>query len=124
MIEEGMERIARGMCDAYGAEVEFAYRRGYPATVNHQKEASLAAKIAAGVVGADNVHLDTDPVMGAEDFSFMLLKRPGAYLWLGQAGGPSGCMVHNPRYDFNDEVLPVGASVFATMVETRLGAVE
>ena len=62
--------------------------------------------------------------MGAEDFSFMLLERPGAYLWLGQAGGPSACMVHNPRYDFNDEVLPVGASVFATMVETRLSAKE
>ena len=121
MIEAGMERIARGLCDAFGAAVAFDYRRGYPATVNHPAQASFAAQVAAAVVGEGNVVEDRDPVMGAEDFSYMLLERPGAYLWLGQAGGPSACMVHNPRYDFNDEVLPVGASVFATMVETRLG---
>ena len=73
------------------------------------------------MVGQENVIVDEQPVMGAEDFSYMLLQRPGAYLWLGQAGGPSACMVHNPRYDFNDEVLPIGASLFANMVETRLG---
>jgi hippurate hydrolase len=124
MIEEGMKRIARGICEAFDAELTFDYRRGYPATVNHGAQAELAAEIAAGVVGADNIRKDVAPVMGAEDFSFMLQERPGAYLWLGQAGGPSACMVHNPRYDFNDEVLPVGASVFATMVETRLDAAE
>lgn len=124
MIEAGMKRIAKGICDAFGAEVEFDYQRGYPATVNHEQQASFAAEILADVLGADKLHRDVEPVMGAEDFSFMLLQRPGAYLWLGQAGGPSACMVHNPRYDFNDEVLPVGASVFATMVETRLSAKE
>lgn len=124
MIQEGMERIGKGICQAFGAEFAFDYRRGYPATVNHEAQAALAAEIAAGVVGADNIRKNVEPVMGAEDFSFMLQKRPGAYLWLGQAGGPSSCMVHNPRYDFNDEVLPVGASVFATMVETRLDAAE
>ncbi len=124
MIEEGMKRIAKGICDGFGAEVNFDYRRGYPATVNHQEQSVYAAKAAAEVVGGDNVRHDAEPVMGAEDFSYMLLERPGAYLWLGQAGGPSACMVHNPRYDFNDEVLPVGASLFAKVVETRLGAGE
>ena len=122
MIEEGMKRIAKGICDGFGAELEFDYQRGYPATVNHEEQSAFAAKIAGNVVGQENVIFDEDPVMGAEDFSYMLLQRPGAYLWLGQAGGPSSCMVHNPRYDFNDEVLPIGASLFANMVETRLGA--
>ncbi len=121
MVEEGMKRIAQGICDGFGAQVEFHYRRGYPATVNHEEQAAFAAGIARDVVGQENVIVDEEPVMGAEDFSYMLLQRPGAYLWLGQAGGPSACMVHNPRYDFNDEVLPIGASVFANMVETRLG---
>ncbi len=124
MIEEGMQRIAKGICDGFAAEVDFNYRRGYPATVNHEEQAAFAFRTARDVVGAENVHSDAEPVMGAEDFSYMLLQRPGAYLWLGQAGGPSACMVHNPRYDFNDEVLPIGASLFANMVETRLGAAE
>ncbi|NNG03208.1 MAG: amidohydrolase [Inquilinus sp.] len=120
MIEGGMARICKGVGEAFGAEIEMNYDRGYPATVNHPEHAALAADIAGSVVGPDKVRRDVEPVMGAEDFSFMLLERPGAYLWLGQAGGPSGCMVHNPRYDFNDNVLPVGASLFATLVETRL----
>ena len=124
MIEQGMERIARGIGDAFGAQVDFDYQRGYPATVNHDEQAAVASRIASDVVGHENVRTDEEPVMGAEDFSFMLLQRPGAYLWLGQAGGPSACMVHNPRYDFNDEVLPIGASLFANMVETRLSEAE
>ena len=63
---------------------------------------------------------DPPPSMGAEDFAFMLNEKPGSYVWIGQAGGPSGCMVHNPRYDFNDEILPVGASYWAKLVETAL----
>ena len=83
-------------------------------------EAEIAAEAAARVVGADKVVRDAAPVMGAEDFSYMLQKRPGAYLWVGQAGGTSACSVHNPRYDFNDEILPIGASLLATLAESRL----
>ena len=119
-IETGMARIAKSVADAYGGEAEVFYRRGYPATVNHEKQAEKAARVAEAVLGQGKVDRDMQPVMGAEDFSYMLEKRPGAYIVLGQAGGPSGCMVHNPRYDFNDEILPVGASWFATMVETEL----
>ena len=78
------------------------------------------AEVAERVVGSPNVIRDPKPVMGGEDFAYMLNERPGAYMFLGQAGGPSACSVHNPRYDFNDEVLPIGASVFATLAEDRL----
>lgn len=119
-IEAGMARIAKSVADAYGGEAEVYYRRGYPATVNHEKQAEKAARVAEAVLGQGKVDRDMQPVMGAEDFSYMLEKRPGAYIAMGQAGGPSACMVHNPRYDFNDEILPIGASWFATMVETEL----
>lgn len=124
LIESGMRRIASALAEANGAEVEFTYRRGYPATVNHDRQADVFGDVAARVVGEDNVQRDVDPVMGAEDFSYMLLERPGAYLWLGQAGGPSACSVHNPRYDFNDDVLPIGASLLASLVETQLKRAE
>lgn len=118
MIEAGMARIATGVAEAMGGGADVVYRRGYPATVNHERESALAADVAAKVVGEDRVVRDPEPVMGAEDFSFMLEQRPGCYIWLGQAGGPSKAMVHNPGYDFNDAVLPVGASWFANLVET------
>jgi hippurate hydrolase len=119
-IEAGMKTMAEQIAAAHGCTAAFEYRRGYPATVNHEAQTNKAIQVAEQVLGAGKVHTDVEPVMGAEDFSFMLLERPGAYIWLGQAGGPSGCMVHNPRYDFNDELLPVGASYFATLVETEL----
>jgi hippurate hydrolase len=119
-IETGMARIAKSIADAYGGEAEVTYRRGYPATVNHDAQTEKAARVAEAVLGQGKVDRDMEPVMGAEDFSYMLLKRPGAYIAMGQAGGPSGCMVHNPRYDFNDEILPVGASWYASLVESEL----
>ncbi|MGP1395163.1 MAG: M20 aminoacylase family protein [Inquilinaceae bacterium] len=119
-IEAGMKRVAEGIAGSFGAEARFEFHRGYPATVNHAAETEIMAEVAAGVVGSDKVHREVEPVMGGEDFSYMLQQRPGAYMFVGQAGGPSACMVHNPRYDFNDEILPVGASLFATLVETRL----
>lgn len=119
-IEAGMKRVAEGIAGSFDAEARFEFRRGYPATVNHAAETEIMAEVAAGVVGSDKVHREVEPVMGGEDFSYMLQQRPGAYMFVGQAGGPSACMVHNPRYDFNDEILPVGASLFATLVETRL----
>jgi hippurate hydrolase len=73
------------------------------------------------VVGKDRVHLDLRPKMASEDFAFMLQKKPGAYVWLGNGPGDGGCLLHNPHYDFNDQALPVGASYWAKLVETRLG---
>ena len=120
-IRDGMTRLAQGIADAHGGSAEVEYRVGYPATVNPPDYADIAAAIAGGVVGSDKVRRDVAPVMGGEDFAFLLNKRPGAYLLVGQAGGASACSVHNPRYDFNDEILPIGASLLASIVEHRLG---
>lgn len=116
-IEAGMKSIAAGIAEAMGAKTDVDYRRGYPATVNHARETDLASGVAASVVGTENVRDDVTPTMGAEDFSFMLNQKPGCYLWLGQGGGSSSANVHHPLYDFNDKVLPIGASVLARLVE-------
>lgn len=120
MIEAGMARIVENTAKAFGAEGAVVYHKGYPATVNHARETEFAAAAVADVVGAEGIVRDINPVMGGEDFSYMLLERPGAYIWVGQAGGPSACNVHNPRYDFNDEILPIGASFMARIVERQL----
>lgn len=119
-LEAGVKRIASQVASAFGAEASITYTRGYPATVNTSAEADFAADVLQDLLGAGKVRRDSNPSMGGEDFAYMLEKRPGAYIWLGQAGGPSACMVHNPRYDFNDAILPVGASYWARLVETRL----
>ena len=119
-IERQIAEVAQSIAASFGAQAKVDYRRGYPVTVNHVQQSKLAADVAAKVVGAENVVADTPPTMGAEDFSFMLNERPGCYIWLGQGGGPSQSMVHNPTYDFNDAVLPVGASWFASLAETLL----
>ena len=89
-------------------------------TINTEKEAIFAAKVGERVFGKQNVFTDAEPTMGGEDFSFMLQARPGAYVFLGQGGGPSGCFLHNPGYDFNDEVIPLGAGYLAALVEDSL----
>ncbi|MFN8722456.1 MAG: M20 aminoacylase family protein [Rhodospirillales bacterium] len=120
MIIAHMERIATSVAAAFGATAEVVYHRGYPATVNHAAETDVAAAAAARVVGEGAVKRDLPPCMGAEDFSYMLEARPGSYLWLGGGRGPDTVAVHNPGYDFNDEILPVGASIWAQIVETVL----
>jgi metal-dependent amidase/aminoacylase/carboxypeptidase family protein len=96
------------------------YTRGYPATVNSAAEAQFAARVGERLFGKHKVRTDFDPVMGGEDFSYMLLARPGAYVFLGQGGVPGGCFLHNPGYDFNDEVIPLGAGYLAALVEEAL----
>jgi len=120
-IEETMERIVSGICAAYGANYEFSYRHNFIPTVNTPVEAEIAATVASAVVGADNVVGDSRPVMTSEDFGYMLQARPGAYLLLGNgAEGIGGCSLHNPAYDFNDEILCIGADFWVTLVETQL----
>ena len=121
-VQEGIRRVATQVAAAHECEADVVVVNGYPVTVNDAEFSDFARKVTTDLLGEDAFIDMPTPLMGAEDFSYMLLQRPGAYLWLGQAGGPSSCMVHNPRYDFNDEVLPIGASLFANMVETRLGA--
>jgi hippurate hydrolase len=119
MLEERLARLVDSIAMAFGATAKLKYRRHYPATVNTVAEAQFAAETAVALVGADKVVRDLPPSMGAEDFSFMLQTRPGAYLRLGQ-GNDGGCFLHNSRYDFNDDVLPLGAALFASLVERAM----
>jgi hippurate hydrolase len=119
MIEERLGRLVESVAVGLGATATLEYRRSYPATINTPREAMFAADVAALLVGEDRVVRDLPPSMGAEDFSFMLQNKPGAYLRLGQ-GGEGGCFLHSTRYDFNDEILPLGAALFATLVERAM----
>ena len=118
--EAAIRRIAEGVAAAFGVAADFTFTRGYPATVNTGAESDFAAEVAADVVGADSVRTDPDPKMGAEDFSYMLLRKPGCYVWLGNADEEGRAYLHNPGYDFNDAALSVGASYWARLVEIRL----
>lgn len=119
MIEERLGRLVESIAVGFGATARLIYKRNYPATINSEREADFAARVAASLVGDAKVERRLPPSMGAEDFSFMLQVKPGAYLRLGQ-GGEGGCFLHNSRYDFNDDVLPLGAALFASLVEQGL----
>ncbi len=119
-IEKQIEIISRNIAAAYGAEIAFRYERRYPATINSEAETQIAARAALTVAGAGNVNLNPTPAMGSEDFAFMLQAKQGCYIWLGNGNRPGSCMIHNPGYDFNDEVLPLGASYWVTLVEQQL----
>jgi hippurate hydrolase len=122
-IETTMERIVSGICAAHGASYEFSYRRNFVPTINTPAEADIAAATARLVVGPANVVGDSRPVMASEDFGYMLQARPGAYLLLGNGEeGVGGCSLHNPSYDFNDDILSIGADFWVTLVETQLKA--
>ena len=120
-IQEQFARLVSSIAKGLGAKAELRFRPGYPATVNSEPEARIAAAAAAKVVGDENVVWAPAPTMAAEDFGYMLKERPGAYIWLGHGGhrGPS-CRLHNPHYDFNDAILTTGASYWVSLVETIL----
>jgi amidohydrolase len=120
MAERRIREIVAGIAAAMGGAADIDYRRGYPATVNTEAEAAFAARVGERVFGAGNVVTDHEPTMGGEDFSYMLQARPGAYVFLGQGGIELGCMLHNPNYDFNDEVIPLGAGYLAALAEESL----
>ena len=122
-IEHTMERIVSGICAAHGASFEFSYRRNFVPTINTPDEAQIAASVAGTVVGAENVVGNSRPVMASEDFGYMLQARPGAYLLLGNGEeGIGGCSLHNPAYDFNDEILGIGADFWVMLVQSQLQA--
>jgi hippurate hydrolase len=117
LLETRFKEIVTGIASAMGARAECSFTRAYPATVNEAESTELAARAARAVVGDARTRPLPQPTMGGEDFSFMLQKKPGAYLFLGGGTGAEDAMVHHPLYDFNDEILPVGASWFATLAE-------
>jgi amidohydrolase len=119
-IEPAIRRVAEGGCRACGAQMEMRYERRYPATINTAPEAEMAAKVAASLVGDDNVRRDLLPSMAAEDFACFLERRPGAYIWIGNGGADIGRALHAPNYDFNDALLPLGASYWVRLAAAAL----
>jgi len=121
LLERRIDEVARGVAAAHQVECKVTYARGYPATVNTEAEVTLAADAAADVVGEERVDRAVAPIMGAEDFAYMLERKPGAYIFMG-GGDEAAPMLHSPDYDFNDEALPYGASYWARLVERLLPA--
>jgi hippurate hydrolase len=120
-IERRMKTIVDGIAAMFEMKVTLRYERRYPATVNSATETQHAIAAAAAVVGAERIDTDPMPNMASEDFAFMLEAKPGCYLWLG-SGGEGTANLHNPRYDFNDDALAIGASYWVTLAEQRLAA--
>jgi len=127
MLEQRMRVVAEHTAQAFGLTCEFEFFRNYPPTINSAAEADFARGVMAGLVGAERVIVQ-EPTMGAEDFAYMLMEKPGCYVFLGNGdgshrgighgGGP--CMLHNPSYDFNDELIPLGASYWVRLAEAWL----
>jgi amidohydrolase len=119
LVERRISEIAEGIARAYGGSAETQYTRMYPATVNHERETAVAAEVARDVVGADRVNDRVTPLMAAEDFAFMLLERPGAFILLGMGEGEE---CHHPAYRFNDSILGHGASYWVRLIEKTMPA--
>lgn len=132
LIEERMRDIAHHTGAAFGAEVDFRFHRNYPPLVNHPTETAFAVSVMQSMSGADNVNATVEPTMGAEDFAFMLQSKPGCYVFLGNGSGDhrdgghglGPCNLHNASYDFNDELLPIGASYWVNLAEAYLQVVK
>ena len=119
LLHKRVVETAEAIGTAYGAKVKVDYHRSYPVTVNHAKETDFAVKVAGGIVGADKVEPNVTPVMGGEDFSFMLEARPGNVIWIGN-GDTAAC--HHPAYDFDDAAIPFGVTYWARLVEQGMPA--
>jgi amidohydrolase len=117
LLEKRLREVVEGAAALLGAKATLKYRRGYPVLINHDAQTEFAAKVAGEVAGKDKVDTDMAPVMGAEDFAFMLNARPGAFIFVGN-GDSAG--LHHPAYNFNDEAIPFGTSYWVKLVETAL----
>jgi hippurate hydrolase len=117
VLEEGMRRVAAGVAGAFGATAEVVYDRRYPATVNTPAETEIAARAAAEVAGPEGVRRDLPPSLASEDFAFMLQGRPGCYACIGNGPAEDGRGLHSASYDFNDDILPVGAAYWVRLAE-------
>jgi len=119
LVEARMNAIVAGIATAHGAEARLRYKRSYPVTRNHPEQTAFAAAVAGDIVGRDRVATDIPPIMGGEDFSYMLEARPGAFIFVGNGDTAA---LHNPAYDFNDAVIPIGCSYWVRLVETAMPA--
>ncbi len=123
LLERRLAEVAAGIAQASGCTAVSKYHRRYPALINAPEQTKLAVEAAAMTVGLENVEANTAPLAGAEDFAFMLEKKPGAYIMIGNGGtGEGGCQnVHSPLYDFSDEIITTGAAYWMNIVQLELG---
>jgi amidohydrolase len=129
LFEKRMREVAEHTCAAFGAECDFEFKRNYPPTINHPAETAFVRQVMAEVVGPENVQ-EFEPTMGAEDFSYFLQEKPGCYFLIGNGDGShrvgghglGPCMLHNPSYDFNDELIPLGATLWVRLAQAWLAA--
>ena len=119
-VEARLKAMIPALAESFGAKATVRYVRNYPPTVNTAKEAAFAAEVAREVFGADNVDSNTEPTMGAEDFSFMLQQKPGCYMFIGNGGSECGAFLHNTKYDFNDNIIPNGAGFLSRIAERAM----
>jgi amidohydrolase len=117
ILQQRVREVVEGTAELYGARAAITYTNGYPVLRNHERQTEFAAAVAREIAGRDRVATDVAPVMGAEDFAFMLQERPGAFIFVGN-GDSAG--LHHPAYDFNDETIPVGTSYWVRLAETAL----
>ena len=130
LIESRMEKIASSTAAAFDAEVDFKFKRNYPPLINHEKETQFAIQVMRDLVGSEQVNAQVEATMGAEDFAYMLQHKPGCYVFLGNGDGNhrsaghglGPCNLHNPSYDFNDDLLPIGASYWVRLVQSFLAS--
>lgn len=116
-LETRVREVVEGTARLYGAKAELTYRQGYPVLVNDEGRTAFAATVAGEIAGPDKVDANWLPLMGAEDFAYMLQERPGAYIYVGNGNSAA---LHHPAYDFNDEAIPVGTSYWVRLAETAL----
>ncbi|MBF6646984.1 M20 aminoacylase family protein [Methylobacter sp. BlB1] len=122
-IADKIRQLTHALCQGFNVTAEIKFNPenpGYPITFNTAEETQMALNAAIAVVGEDGIDLQPTPSMGSEDFAFMLQEKPGCYLWLGNGPAENGCLLHNPHYDFKDEILPIGAAYWVKLVETVL----
>jgi hippurate hydrolase len=117
VLQKRIGEVVEGTAKIYGATAKITYTNGYPVVINHERQTAFAAVVAREIAGKDKVDVDVPPVMGAEDFAFMLNERPGAFIFVGN-GDTAG--LHHPAYDFNDETIPIGTSYWVRLAETAL----
>ena len=120
LIETNINKLSKNIAEGMGAVAEVDFRKTFPPLINSEDEINFAGDVAAAIVGETNINRNSNRVMGSEDFAYMSNLIPGGYVTIGQGEGKWNCEVHNPYYDFNDEVLPLGASYWAKLVETKL----
>ena len=124
LIEERMRQVAHHVAAAHNASVDFEFKRNYPPTINHEAPSAFVRQVLQDMVGPDQVHAQ-EPTMGAEDFSYFLLEKPGCYFFMANGSGDhrmpghgeGPCTLHNPSYDFNDDLIPLGGSVWVRLVQ-------